>query len=235
MCFIITTIKIINLKKNITMRKLFSTLLVVAFVFLSVGVQAQFKIGAKAGVTMSQYKTDNLLKDDMGIKPGYSFGTMVDIKIIPFVHLQPEFTYYQKGAMFKGDVLGIDYLTKSTTNYLHVPVNLKINLPVVPVYLIAGPYLSYGLSSSYYHEVAGVTMFDNTAVDFGFDKNSGDIRPFDFGVNFGTGYHKDILAGLVTIFVEARFDVSLLDTDNYENTYAKNRNVGINAGVLFGL
>ncbi len=214
---------------------MFSMLLVVAFLFLSVGVQAQFKIGAKAGLSLSQYQTDNPFKEDMTLKPGYSFGSMVDIKIVPFVRLQPEFIYYQKGATFKGNVAGVDYLSKTTINYLHIPINLKLNVPVIPIYFIAGPYLSYGLSGTFYNKSAGLVVADNTALDFGFEKNSFDTRPFDFGVNFGTGYHKDLLAGLITVFVEARFDVGLLDTDNIPDSFSKNMNVGINTGILFGL
>ncbi len=218
------------------MKKIFSMLLIVAFVFTAASVKAQFKIGAKVGYTMSQFNTDGLGKDDMGIKSGYSFGTMVNIGFLPFLSFQPEFNYTQKGVVYKGKtLLGFDYLTKKTTNYLHVPINLKINIPVIPVYLIAGPYVSYGLTSTLYNEVAGTPVFDNTSVDFSYDKNSFDIRPFDFGVNFGTGYKKDLLLGLVTLFAEVRFDVSLLDTDNFTGSYAKNRNVGINAGILFGL
>lgn len=214
-------------------------LLIVALVFTAVSVKAQFKIGAKAGYTMSQYQTDDLLKDDMGIKPGYTFGTMVDIKLAPFFHFQPEFTYYQKGATYKGTTLDlaglkVDYLSKTTVNYLHIPLNLKFNIPVIPVYLIAGPYVSYGLSSTYYNKT-GIFPEENTTLAFSYKDNSSDIRPFDFGLNFGTGYKKDLILDLVTVFVEARFDVGLLDNNNSESTFAKNRNVGINAGVLFGL
>ena len=207
-------------------------LLIVAFVFTTASVNAQFKIGAKAGFTMSQFQPNS----DLSLKTGYTFGTMVDIKIVPFLRVQPEFTYYQKGASFKTYLNGVNYLRKTTINYLHIPINLKLNIPIIPVYLIAGPYVSYGLSGTNYSKLGEIVTIDNVAVDFGY-KNSFQTRPFDFGINFGTGYHKDILAGLITLFAEVRFDVGLLDTDNDngENSITKNQNVAINLGVLFGL
>ncbi len=210
------------------MKKLFSTTLVVIFMLSAIGVQAQFKIGAKGGLSLSRYTTDNLLKDDMAFKTGYDFGTMLDIKIIPFIRFQPEFMYFQKGVKYKYDILGVENVGKSTINYLHFPMNLKVNIPIIPVYLIAGPYMSYALSGETSRK-AGSLDAVVTSVDFDFEST----KPLDFGFNFGTGLEKEFM-NLLTFFVEARFDVGVMNINGFDNLSDKNMNIGFNAGVLLG-
>ena len=213
------------------MKKLISVLLITVFVFtFSSNTKAQFQIGAKAGLTLSQINSSNpaLDTDDLKFKPGYEYGVLFNFTIVPMLlRVQPEIIYFQKGVTYKGDIAGINYTTKTTLNYLHIPINLRLKIPIIPIYVVAGPYFGYALSGKSYLDIGGVDADDD--IEFGSDKT----LPFDFGINTGVGILKGF--GPIDFFVETRFSLGLVDMNGYSSDVTdKNLNIGINAGVLFG-
>ncbi len=207
------------------MKKTFSILLIVALLVTTISsVKAQFRIGAKGGFNLSSYSTNNPAKADMTLQPCMNFGAILNFGIIPYLSFQPEFSYYQKGATFKND----DYLSKTTINYLHVPLNLKLKVPAIPIYFVAGPYFGYALNGTWNSEV-GADKTDGK-IEFGSDKTI----QLDYGVNFGAGYRFNLVPKLLTMFIETRYNIGLSDIDGTD-IKTKNRNFGINTGILLNL
>lgn len=222
------------------MKKIIFSSLFAALMLFSLGSHAQFgvQVGMKGGLSLSQYSLDNpplfFEKDDMKLKPGFNGGLVVnfdalDLKVATF-SFQPEFLYYQKGVNFKNEIADVKYNSKTSIDYFHVPFNLKLKVIKIPVYLIAGPYFSYATAGTETGEVLSGAFTND--IEFGYGDNK--TMPIDLGVNFGTGFQKDFFK-VVHFFAEVRLDSGLLDINTSDSFSRKNMNVGINAGVMFGL
>lgn len=178
---------------------------------------------------MSQINSTNaaLIKDDLKFQPGYEFGVLFNYAILPFLRVQPEVIYFQKGVKYKGELVVTDYLSKTQINYLHIPINLKLKIPIIPIYIVAGPYFGYAINGTTFSEIGTISV--DTDIEFGSDKT----LPFDFGINTGVGIIKGF--GPIDFFLETRFNYGIVDMNGYsDNIKETNLNIGINAGVLLG-
>jgi len=216
------------------MKNLKFLIILSAFIFAGISANAQ-AIGFKAGGTFSQIISDPDLKAaDMGIKPGVQFGVIVSMMIFPMLDIQPEVIVYQKGVSYKGETLGVSYESNTNIYSVDVPINIRFKPPVLPIYVIAGPYIGYSLQGTTYYKLDNLILTDNEPITF--DKEG--FHQFDFGVDAGLGFMKDI--GPLHFFIEARYNYGLADINGYkgilgtENYVSKNTNIGIAAGVLLG-
>ncbi len=206
------------------------------FVFLCSITQINAQsIGARVGGGLSKYVCDNsTYAEDMKQKPGIMMGIMLGMPIVPLLlDVQPELMLYQKGVNLKNTTLDIKGYTDIF--YVDMPINFRLTLPLLPVYAIAGPYFGYAISGTNHYETAGVTLIDKATIDF--DKNG--TRAFDYGINAGIGYMKDIT--LLHFFAELRYNMGLYDIDGSKNLLdgsqivsLKNSNISLSVGVLLG-
>jgi hypothetical protein len=209
--------------KNLKFLFLFS-----AFVFAGINVNAQ-AIGVKVGGTFSKinYESDIIANDKIFL-PGIQAGVIFSMAIFPFMDIQPEVLLYQKGVKYKGEVLGVEYESFNSIYYVDVPINIRIKPPVIPIYVIAGPYFGYALQGTSYYELGSVILTDNVPIEF----SSDGTRQFDFGVDAGLGFIKDF--GPIHFFLEARYNYGLADLSGSDNQTAKNANIGVATGILLG-
>jgi hypothetical protein len=134
-------------------------LLILVTVLLVGSVQAQFRLGVKAGVNFSEFNSENqtLQKDGAA----WQAGLAAQFKI-PLIGLgiQPELLY----SVNKGDSKSIGFFT--------VPVNLRwqpLPIPLIKPVILVGPYFGY-------------------AVNFkGFNNLKNNIKRFDWGIGLGGG------------------------------------------------
>lgn len=166
-------------------------------------VNAQTKVGIKAGVNFSNI----MLEDENGHKgetqsmPGVQLGLTLDIPIAAAFFIQPGIMYSQKG--FKQETGG--YYGKATdfkvnVSYIEMPVNFlyKPGLGIGNLLLGAGPYIGYGTNGtwkSYNTILIGDIMTDNKGKTiFKNDYMDGEFgnylygKPFDYGANVLVGY-----------------------------------------------
>jgi len=204
-----------------------AVLLIAIMALFVINLNAQ-SIGAKVGGTMSQILITDVPKDDLKMKSGTQIGAMLSVPIIPILlDLQPEVILYQKGTKYSYEVLGVKSIMKSNLNYIEVPINIRLTIPMIPIYVIAGPYFGYAMSGSGYYKVGETVLIDNVPITF--DKNG--YHKFDYGIDAGIGFMKGI--GPIHFFAELRYNKGFYDFDASLLTQ-KNSNIGLSVGVILG-
>lgn len=201
-------------------------LIFAAFVFAGINANGQ-AIGFKAGGTFAKINSDpDITADDLATKPGVQFGVIASMAFFPMMDFQPEVIVYQNGVKYKDD----NYTNQINFYNINVPLNIRIKPPVLPVYVVAGPYIGYALQGDYMYELTsgGNSFTSEGEIDFERDKYS----KFDFGLNGGIGFIKDF--GPLHFFIEGRYNLGILDISTSENIVSKHSDIGIAAGILLG-
>ncbi len=127
---------------------------------LSVSLQAQnrISIGAKAGLNVSNiYESDGEASADP--KMGFAVGGFLHIPLGQFFGIQPEMMFSQKGYQTSGSLLGMDFSSSRTSNYIDVPLLFAVK-PAEMVTLLIGPQYSYLLKQT----TNVITPVSNTTV-----------------------------------------------------------------------
>jgi hypothetical protein len=195
------------------MKKLF---IVAMVALMAAGVNAQVKYGVKAGVNFSSFNESTAgISASTSSTTGFNAGVVAEIPAATNFVIQPGLLISQKGG--KVDISSIKPL------YLELPVNAMYKFALgesVKFLIFAGPYLAYGI---------GGTAKDGTnsqSIKYGSD---GDMKAFDFGLNFGPGieYKNFQLTGQYSLglanIATASSDVS-----------AKNRGFSVSLAYFFG-
>lgn len=199
------------------MKKGLFLIVLLSFLVFQTDAYSQIRIGAKGGANFSQIIDDDSSMEFSDLKIGYHFGGIFEMTIVPtLMSLQFELLYTQKGDRYEDDYI--------TLNYVEVPVNAKLNVPVIPIYVSAGPYLGY-LNSIY----AG-----DGEVEVEFEYSDLDMRRIDFGYNVSLGYVKSF--AVLRFFTEARFNHGIINLNTADNgSDFNNLNFSVSAGILIGL
>ena len=171
---------------------------------------------------------------------GFQFAVAMPFKISNNVAIQPELVFIQKGG--KSQYITDEnnkYISTFTSNYIEVPVSLKLGLgntsgEGIGFYVLGGPYVGIALNGKYKNEltVLGITSTSNKTVDYSNDSNT--EKRIDWGFNVGAGL------SLGKMYLEGRYNLginNLLD-DNATNSsssapYRRNRGIGLTVGVHF--
>ncbi|WP_256002995.1 porin family protein [Pedobacter deserti] len=125
------------------MKKLF---IVAIGLFMATAATAQdgIRLGVKAGVNLPNVIKDDGDNDfDTKINTGFNAGITLDIPLITGLAFTPELLYSTKG--FKVDNALGEYRT--TTHFIDVPILASINLGGSGLNLVAGPQVSFLLST----------------------------------------------------------------------------------------
>ena len=192
-----------------------------ALLFLGIGqVSAQVRLGVKGGLNISSvhFSTDVLQSDNV---TGFQIGPMIEGSL-PLVGLgfDAAILYAQKGLETK-TVSGEK--TSLKNDYIDVPVNLKwkLGLPVMKVYLAAGPYVGFRVGGNKIWELPG-SMVDQVKT-----------KSFSAGLNFGAGV--ELISHL-----QVGLNYGLGLTNNYSmeslsltKSDGKNRGWSVTAAILF--
>jgi hypothetical protein len=134
----------------------------------------ELKVGIKAGANYSNVYSesgDGFVADG---KVGFAGGLFVSIPLSKLVGIQPELMYSQKGFKTEGTFLD----GSITSNYLDVPIHLQIK-PTPNISLLAGPQLSYLLSTKY--ELNGFSAINEEDFD---DNNNRATLGLSAGIDF---------------------------------------------------
>ena len=193
-------------------------LAVMLFVFANVDAQ---KIGVKGGLDLSTLMTDNS-NGEYSMIPGMNASIFFQKGLLPFLSIRPELGYYQKGSTYKLN----GFKSKTTYDYLNLDIMVRLKVPIIPVYVIAGPYGGYAFGGEYNEDLLNTT----SQIDFGKDKT----LPYDFGLAGGVGYVKDF--AIFKFFVEAKYEMGMVDINDYSlGSVDKNRNLAFSVGMMIGL
>ncbi|MCC7244729.1 MAG: PorT family protein [Saprospiraceae bacterium] len=220
----------------------------VAFVFVAFAAQSQISVGAKAGLNLASQSwtgVDSLTSIvDFKSLPLYSFGAVLEVGVTENFAIQAEANYTAKGGRqeFSGDLLGISVSFKSDiiVNYLDIPVLAKYSFggESAQGYVLAGPNFSYAFSGKVKSESTNsVTGTEKTTDDINFKDD--EYNRTDLGFNLGLGAQFG-LSDNMRLFADARYNLGLANMNTSDaaedaDLKVKNRGIGINVGVLYGL
>jgi Outer membrane protein beta-barrel domain len=187
-------------------------------------LHAQIKTGYNFGLNLS---TVTLKTKGISSKPetpaGIHFGGFLDIPLNDNFSLEPALLLSAKGSNFKID----SAVFSLSPVYIEIPVNAvyRFGSDAVKISFSIGPYFACGVGG-YKIESEGGFKY----LSFG-SGESKDLKPFDFGFNFGTGV--TIRGFMVTvqygIGLVNIFPVTIADCE------MKNKVFGISISSLFAV
>ena len=193
----------------------------VLFALLSVNLEAQnrISIGPKLGLNVSNiYNSEGEASADPKI--GFAGGVFLHIPIGQFFGIQPEVMYSQKGYQTSGSLLGMDFSSKRTSDYLDIPFLFAVK-PAEVVTLLIGPQYSYLLKQT----TNVVTPLSNTTVVDEFSNNN--IRRNTLGLVMGADFN------LSQFVIGARGGWDLYD-NNGDGTSTTPRYKNVNGQLTLG-
>lgn len=198
------------------MKKKVGFVIVALLALLAIPANAQLKFGVKGGVNISSvhFSSDVLKADNV---TGFQIGPMIETSL-PLVGLglDAAVLYSQRGLKANTGVS----TTSMKTDYIDVPVNLKwkFGLPIVKVFVAAGPYIGFRVGGDKIWDIPGSVV------------GQVETKNFSAGLNFGAGV--ELISHL-----QVGFNYGLGLTDNYSaskvDLKAKNRGWSITAAILF--
>ena len=110
----------------------------------AVHAQSPIRVGVKAGVNLPNIIKDNGKNDfDTKINPGFNAGVTLDIPLIEGLAFTPELLYATKG--YKVESSAGDFT--QTTSFIDVPILASIQLGGSGLNLVAGPQVSFLMST----------------------------------------------------------------------------------------
>lgn len=112
--------------------------------FAATAASAQIRLGVKAGLNVSDIiKGDGNNDFDTKVNPGFNAGVTLDIPLIKGLAFTPEALYSTKG--YKAETVFGDFT--QTTSFIDIPILATINLGGSGLNLVAGPQVSFLLST----------------------------------------------------------------------------------------
>ena len=212
--------------------RLLRTALVIAFALNGNLSIAQVKFGPKGGLSFSELP--NHTKYIIGgqqIYNGYHIGIIGDIRLYEQLFLQPGLFLSNTGSEY---IVGNDSAGSTTgfsnfefsSFYADIPLDLvyKFNMGPVKLLIIAGPQLGYGLSGKW-----TASYGTSAKVHFGNGPND-DLKPFDFGVNFGGGFE----VARIQLSLQYYLGLATLSTMTPPIEEQKFKVLTVSIGYLFG-
>ena len=167
--------------------------------FSQSGIRFGIRAGAHAGTQFGR----NIILNPKGTLIGFHGAIFVDIPLSEDISLCPEISYVQKG--FKMDS------TEFTSNYIDIPLLLKINMGDEGLYTIIGPYATY-------QPTANPLALNEKSLSWG----------GTFGLGQRIGDH---------LFIEGRYNFNAsiwrLNNDGNNPFGFRNVTIGLSLGYLF--
>ena len=178
--------------------------------------QAQFSIGARAGVNLT-----NLIggRDTEMFKPGFQIGAVFNGARNDVFSFESALLFSQMGSQAKED----DYTFSLTLNYFELPLNAKFRFD--NFFVQAGPYLGYGLRAIFAEKDDGVKYSESCSFE------DCRFRSMDFGIGAGIGYQ----FGPVQAALNAKIGAFTLNNDDSLFSGVRNFGVALTATYFFEL
>lgn len=199
-----------------SLRFAFTVLLLVSLAVTN----AQIKPGYIFGANLSTF----ILKpDDGNADPGTSlgvhFGGFLEIPVIHNFTFQPQFLFSAKGSTYNIDSGDISL----SPVYIEIPamVVYSFGSDMVKISVFAGPYFAFCMGG---YKLASGSELNN--LNFGSGETD-DLKPFDAGINFGTGVN------IRSLLISAQYGIGLANISPSAVTEMKNRVIGIRISSSF--
>jgi len=197
---------------------------------------SEFRLGVTTGLGFSNMKMDD--DEDFSAKAGFKIGVIAEYAFNEHFALSSGLVFNQRGfkEIFSGTFMGFEEqsTTKINLNYIQLPVNAVVRLPInnsLNIVGFAGPYFSYALSGKVTWEgtltSGGITTTEDgeRKLDIGFGED--DLNPFDIGLTIGAGLE------VSSFFFRVQYEHGLRNLSNDNRYTTMNRNLGLSIGYFF--
>jgi len=199
-------------------------LLVAAFILF--GFQTKAQLGVHIGYNFSKVDGAEPVLPTLSEKylTSLSGGIFFDKGLISLLDIRLGLMYSPKGTRF---VNGDSY-TKTTINYLEVPLQAKIK--VGPIYALGGVYGAMALNGKVKDHYMNGVLFIGADKDLDFQNDN--YKKVDYGLKFGVGFQYGL--GPIHIFAQGDYSFGLMNIHDADGAEWKNNTIGVSAGVLIG-
>lgn len=185
------------------MKKVFLVAAVAVFGVSTTFAQADFRMGAKAGVNFAKLTGDDL--EDADGRTGFHVGGLVEIPVADKFSIQPEILYSQQGLQTKEDFEGLTFEDKLILDYINIPVMAKFYL-TDEFSLEGGPQFGFRAKAELESSIEG----DDSASETIDAKDS--FSSFDLGAGLGAAYRLPM-----GVFFQARYVLGLSNVNDAGN------------------
>lgn len=215
---------------------LFSSFAFLLILLLTFNLQAQVKIGLRAGVNFASLAGFSELGDNINKESFPRLSIMIPVEI-PLAHkwvLQPEVGFTQRGFKVEGKAANYSEMASFQLDYLDLNLLAKYMLSGQSIKwgLMAGPSFNYGVRAKSISETNqnGQSQKEEETHTFGKDG----LRKIDFGLQFGTFVQTPMAGG--EFIVDARYHVGYLNISTVnESPVLSNRGLQFSVGFLRSL
>lgn len=170
-------------------RIVFTCILFAAFTFGAEAQMSDVKLGAKAGINLS-----NFTASEYDATTGFHIGVLAEVFLSEEFSIQPEILYSTQGAEGKADYTDSDYTWEYNFDYINIPILAKY-------------YFAEGFSVHAGPQLGFLTKAESKE-DYNGEKETFDIKEyvnsFDFGINLGVGYELPM-----GVFFDVRYNLGL--------------------------
>ena len=176
-------------------------------------MNAQFSLGAKAGVNIANWNTSNSDTNDMlENRIAFNVGIVAEISLSDKFSVQPELLYSSIGT--KMEIMDIE--ADLITDYLSIPIMVKY-YAVEGLGIEVGPQIGFPLSAT--------AKAEGEEDDF-----KDDLESIDFGLGFGASYKLEM-----GVFFNARYVLGMTNIMKEINSddYIKNNVFQFSVGYMF--
>ncbi len=211
---------------------------------------AQPRFGVRGGLSMASSSFNS--KEDLKASSvnGFHAGILFETSLFPFVSLQPEVLFDQRGSKLD---LGGGVESTLRTNYATIPLFFKVSIPITSSFkanVHAGPYAGIALGGTRELTLNGNKESSNVLVVNSYDQAEAtkpQVSLVDYGAIAGVGVSYDVIAN-IAVFLDVRYALGFAEVQKYAETSgpstpsldamrdyqkAANRAVQISAGVSF--
>lgn len=129
----------------------------------------KLSLGVKTGLNLSNVYDSEGEEFEADPKLGLVGGVFLSIPIGPYLGVQPEILYSQKGNEISGSFLGNSYTIRKTKNYIDIPL-LFVFKPFEAITFLAGPQYSYLINQKTKYTDSNLTTLQKEEFE------NGDIR-----------------------------------------------------------
>lgn len=225
---------------------------ILTLIILAAGLSpaaAQVDVGLTAGANLSNIVETNNLPNWNSIKSNYAYRlgfhaglyTAIPLNRKGTLVLEPQLVYFNKGRKYfqqfdsSANVLAKDSSFKQQLNYIDIPFNLLLKLPIgakLKLILGGGPYISFFFNGSEqsvtnYKDPSSYPSVTVSNTDLPVGKAPGKYMTMDYGATVVAGFE------LEKVFLRASASQSLSDmyqARNYTGTF-RNRVFSVSLGV----
>lgn len=188
------------------MKKIFTFIMVFAFLFISI-IHAD-GYGIKFGINHSKLVP-------FEYKQGFLVGAYYRIDLRESFSLQPELYYSQEGTSYSDmvfiGIIPVNRSMKVSLDYVHVPILMKLKMnngKKASHYLFCGPYFSIGTKA------IEIIKVSTPGIELKRKENYNNILSVHLG--FAIGLENSINIGKHSIVIDLRFRSSFIDDDNVD-------------------